>query len=143
MSARILEMRSGSRPPGGGVDDEIIGRRPRSFSTWRGLSGRDYRHAVFSLVGCPALSEANFLLTRRTEHGDLEVLHVDRVDDSASSTNLAYVRRLGATLGASEVHVHHLPGSSADRARVELDIRSNLATYEVDRRPASTLEHTS
>jgi hypothetical protein len=97
---------------------------------------------VFSLIACPALKEANFLLVRRTEAGDLDVLHVDRVDDSVSSTNLAYVRRLGATLGASEVHVHYLPGSSADRARVELDIRSSLASDE-ESRPVSALEHTS
>lgn len=141
MSARILKMRSGrSGPSRDGVDDEIVGRQPRSYRTWRGLSGRDYQHAVFSLVGCPALQDANFLLVRRNDAGDMDVLHVDRVDDSASSTNLAYIRRLGATLGASEVHVHYHLGSPADRARVELDIRSSLASGEVTR-PASALEH--
>lgn len=142
MSARILEMRSGkSRPPRGRIEAEIIDRQPFSYRTWFGLSGREYRHAVFSLIGCPPLSEANFVLARQTETGDIEVLHVDRVDDSASSVNLAYVRRLGATLGASEVHVYDKGGSSADRARIELDIRSSLASDDVDRRPVPALDH--
>lgn len=142
MSARILEMRSGkSRSSRGRIESEVIDRQPLGYRTWLGLSGREYRHAVFSLIGCPPLSEANFVLVRRTDGDDAEVLHVDRVDDSTSSVNLAYVRRLGATLGANEVHIYDRAVSSADRARIELDIRSSLAIEDIGRRPLPALDH--
>lgn len=142
MSARILEMRSGkSRPFRGRIEAEIIGRQPVGYRNWIGLSGREFRHAVFSLIGCPPLSEANFVLVRRTESDEIIVLHVDRVDDDAPSSNLAYVRRLGATLGATEVHVHDTGGSAADRARIELDIRSSLAIDDFGRRAVPALDH--
>ena len=37
----------------------------QAFHYWRGASGRRYLHSVYTLVGCPALPQANYILVRR------------------------------------------------------------------------------
>src|SRR4029077_8353939 len=37
----------------------------QAFHYWRGASGRRYLHSVYSLIGCPALPRANYILVRR------------------------------------------------------------------------------
>jgi hypothetical protein len=118
---------------------QLLGGQTRGIHVWKGMSGRNYSHTIYSLIGCPPLSESNIVLARRTADGDLHVLHIDRVDDASDTLNLAYIRQLGATLGATEVHVHAMATSYADRARIEMDIRSNLTIG--DRSLVATLSH--
>ena len=44
----------------------------QAFHYWRGASGRRYLHSVYTLVGCPALPQANYILVRRHEDGTRE-----------------------------------------------------------------------
>ena len=41
----------------------------QAFHYWRGASGRRYLHSVYSLIGCPALPRANYILVRRYDDG--------------------------------------------------------------------------
>jgi hypothetical protein len=79
---------------------------PEGRHTWRGASGRRYRHEVYSLVWCPPLSEACYVLVRRDAQGRRTPLHVGLCGREAASLNLARIRQRGATLGANEVHVY-------------------------------------
>src|SRR5665648_946368 len=64
----------------------------QAFHYWRGASGRRYLHSVYTLVGCPALPQANYIFVRRHEDG------------------------------ANEVHIHLLADTAHDRALVEADL---------------------
>src|SRR4029079_15435371 len=41
----------------------------QAFHYWRGASGQRYLHSVYSLVGCPALPRANYILVHRHADG--------------------------------------------------------------------------
>lgn len=94
----------------------------QAFHYWRGASGRRYLHSVYSLVGCPALPQANYILVRRHEDGTREALAFGDTKDDAISLNLAYLRHAGAKIGANEVHIHLLAETAHDRALVEADL---------------------
>jgi len=91
---------------------------------WRGASGRRYMHSVYSLLECPPLPKASYLLVRREQGGRRTVLHVGLGQDEAATLNLAGVRQRGAQLGANEVHVHFAAQSDAARALVVCDLRA-------------------
>src|SRR5581483_4838598 len=42
---------------------------PISFHYWRGASGKPYLHLVYSLLGCPAVPRANYVLVRSEVYG--------------------------------------------------------------------------
>lgn len=92
------------------------------FEFWAGVSGERYVHSVFSLIECPEVPAANYVLVARDDMGRRRSLRVGRVEEDAPSLNLAHIRHVGATLGASEVHVHLLGGSIHRRRMIELDI---------------------
>jgi hypothetical protein len=94
------------------------------FHFWTGASGRRYVHTVYSLIECPALAVGNYVLVRRDANGDREVLSIGSAIQDAPSLNLAEIRRRGAELGANEVHVHLLAGTSKASKLVEYDLRT-------------------
>ncbi len=94
------------------------------FKFWRGASGAAYVHTVYSLIGCPELPPANFILVRRCDDGRRQVLRIGRVTNKAPSVNLAHLRHLGANLGANEVHAHLLAPNALESRRIELDLRA-------------------
>lgn len=119
--------------------DRLPERRPAALSAvalcanhasrchfWRGASGRRYAHAVYSLIECPALPKATYLLVRRDAGGNRTVLHIGHADRDAATLNLARVRQRGATLGANEVHVYLLAGSASERQLTICDLRAGL-----------------
>jgi hypothetical protein len=98
---------------------------PARQHLWRGASGRAYVHSVYSLIDCPPLPKATFLLVRRAADGRRLVLHVGLGHSDTATLNLAQVRRRGARLGANEVHVCFLPPSSEEEhALVACDLRA-------------------
>lgn len=96
----------------------------QAFHYWRGATGRRYLHSVYSLIGCPALPQANYILVRRAEDGSLTPLLIGRTTADAASLNLAQLRHEGAKRGANEVHIHLLAETTEDRAEVEEDLRT-------------------
>ena len=94
----------------------------QAFHYWRGASGRRYLHSVYTLVGCPALPRANYILVRRYEDGTREALAFGQTRDDAVTLNLAHLRHEGAKYGANEVHIHLLADNSDARALVEADL---------------------
>jgi hypothetical protein len=94
----------------------------QAFRYWRGASGRRYLHSVYSLVGCPALPRANYILVRRYEDGTREALAFGQTKDEAASLNLAHLRHEGAKCGANEVHIHVLADTERERDLVEADL---------------------
>lgn len=96
---------------------------PHSFHYWRGASGNRYLHMVYSLVGCPALPKANYILVRRHDDGRRVALALGQTRDDAVSLNLAHLRHEGAKRGANEVHIHLLADTPEARDAVETDLR--------------------
>ena len=94
------------------------------FHFWTGGTGRRYVHTVYSLVECPALASGNYILVRRDENGERAVLSIGSASHDAASLNLADIRRRGAELGANEVHIHLLAGTSKASKLVEFDLLS-------------------
>jgi hypothetical protein len=94
----------------------------QAFHYWRGASGRRYLHSVYTLVGCPALPQANYILVRRHTDGTREALAFGSTKDDAISVNLAHLRHEGAKCGANEIHVHLLADTAHDRGLVEADL---------------------
>jgi hypothetical protein len=97
---------------------------PARQHLWRGASGRAYVHSVYSLIECPPLPKASFILVRRAADGRRAVLHVGLARSHTATLNLAQVRQRGARLGANEVHVYFEPPSSAEHALVACDLRA-------------------
>jgi hypothetical protein len=96
----------------------------QAFHYWRGASGRRYLHSVYSLVGCPALPRANYILVRRFDDGTRVALAFGQTKDDAVTLNLAHLRHEGAKRGANEVHIHLLAENGDARALVEADLVS-------------------
>jgi hypothetical protein len=96
---------------------------PQSVHYWRGASGKPYLHVVYSLIACPALPKANYILVRCYDDGSRVALAFGQTMDDAVSLNLAHLRHEGAKRGANEVHVHLLADTPAARDAVEADLR--------------------
>jgi hypothetical protein len=94
----------------------------QAFHYWRGASGRRYLHSVYTLVGCPALPRANYILVRRYDDGTRVALSFGQTKDDAATLNLAHLRHEGAKCGANEVHIHLLAENADARVLVEADL---------------------
>lgn len=106
-----------------------------AFHYWRGSSGNRYLHSVYSLIGCPALPQANYILVRRHEDGTRDALVFGQTKADANSLNLAHLRHEGAKLGANEVHIHLLADTDEARDSVEADL-SGAHPYRLTARAA-------
>ena len=95
---------------------------PHSLHYWRGASGKPYLHVVYSLIDCPKLPKANFILVRRHDDGSRVALAFGQTTDDAVSLNLAYLRHEGAKRGANEVHLHLLAQTAEARNAAEADL---------------------
>jgi len=93
---------------------------------WRGASGRGYAHSVYSLIECPPLPVASYILVQRNRHGQRTALRVGLGKSEAPTFNLAQIRQRGAQLGANEVHVHFQAASTNERRLVACDLRAGL-----------------
>src|SRR5690606_7853631 len=126
MSARIVELSrvAAAKSVVSPVAEALQELPAQRFQFWTGVSGERYVHSVFSLIGCPELPNAVYLLVRHDQLGRRTVLRVGRTAHEAESLNLAEIRHRGAQLGANEVHVHFLAGGDRERRQVELDLRS-------------------
>ena len=122
-AARQLRARSGDRTQTARPAPAL----QHDFKFWTGASGKRYVHTLHGLIDCPEVDNCNVLLVS-TEAGRRKVLHVARLEHDAPSLNLAEIRHLGATLGATEVYVHLLAESAQQRRFVELDLQAALAT---------------
>jgi hypothetical protein len=96
---------------------------PHSFHYWRGASGKPYLHLVYSLIGCPAVPRANYVLVRRDDDGRRVALAFGQTKDDAVSLNRAHLRHEGAKRGVNEVHIHLLADTPEARDAVEEDLR--------------------
>jgi hypothetical protein len=97
---------------------------PARLHFWRGASTKRYVHTVYSLVECPPLPRAVYLLVSRRKDGQRKVLRIDCGSSDAPALNLAQVRQRGAQLGANEVHVHFLAVTQEQRRLVACDLRA-------------------
>jgi ATP-dependent helicase YprA (DUF1998 family) len=103
-------------------------RAPLGHRIWSSASGRRLRHIVYSLIGCPAVKAATYILVRREPDGTSSVLAVRRTRSAAPSLNLARIRRAGARLGANEVHLYQAARSDGERARIVSDLAEALSS---------------
>jgi hypothetical protein len=94
----------------------------QAFHYWRGASGRRYLHTVYTLIGCPAIPQANYILVRRFDDGTRVALSFGQTKDDTMTLNLALLRHEGAKAGANEVHIHLLAENAEQRGSVEADL---------------------
>ena len=94
------------------------------FHFWTGASGKRYVHTVYSLFDCPPIGVANYVLVKREASGKRSALSIGRIAHDAPSLNLAEIRQRGAELGANEVHIHLLAGSTKQSKLVEFDLKT-------------------
>ena len=88
MSARIVSLaviQSAPAPVSLGLPEQA----PARLQMWTGASGRRYVHSVYSLIECPPLPKATYLLVRRELDGRRVVLHVGQGQSDAATLNLA------------------------------------------------------
>jgi len=93
---------------------------------WSGASGQRYPHSVYSLLECPPLPQAVYVLVRRQDNGALKVLYIAPTVSDTPSLNLARIRQRGATLGANEVHAYLLATSVEACRTIACDLRAGL-----------------
>jgi len=98
--------------------DAVSIQRPIGTTVWPTASGRRVRHVIYSLIGCPPVRAATYILVRHTLDGDREVLAIRATRSPFPSVNLARIRRSGARWGATEVHLFR--GSRSDEERRDL-----------------------
>lgn len=104
------------------------GHVTQAYHYWRGGTGKRYLHSVYTLIGCPSMPRANYILVRRNAEDRREPLAIGQTRDEAASLNLAHIRHMGAKLGANEVHIHLLADGYGQRARVEMDLETGQAS---------------
>lgn len=123
MAARVVSL---GRQPFAPAVDRGAERAPACRHVWQGASGREYAHSVYSLIECPPLPQASYVLVQRGADGRCSALRVGVSRSDAPTLNLAEVRQQGALAGAGEVHVHFDAGSEAERLLVACDLRAGL-----------------
>ncbi len=126
MAARIVRLAPLQAAAPAPVALGVHGEVPARQQVWRGASGHGYAHSVYSLIACPPLPQASYILVRRDAHGRRTALRVDLGQNDAPTLNLAQVRQRGAQLGANEVHVHFEAASEDERRLVTCDLRAGL-----------------
>jgi len=94
------------------------------YHYWRGASGARYLHSVYTLLECPVLPKATYILVHREEDGTRRPLKIGQTVDEADTLNLAHLRHAGAQLGANEVHIHLLADSEEARSAVTADLNA-------------------
>ncbi len=127
MAARILklpvERMRGRAPRSIGVGNPLAGHADR-LHFWHGASGRSYPHTVYGLLECPPVPAATYVMVKRAGSGAAKALRIGRVLHAADTLNLAELRRVAATLGAGEIHLHFLAEGDTGALAVELDLKS-------------------
>jgi len=129
MSAEIVDLAQyrSRRLSGAAAEAAPLAAVPAApFQFWTGATGTRYVHSIYNLFECPPLDEANYILVKRHRDGQRTVLSIGRVMHDSGSVNLATIRQRAAELGANEVHVHLLAGSSNASVEIETDLRSSL-----------------
>jgi hypothetical protein len=121
MSASIVPL-SPAAPAPVGLEEQVATRQ----QLWRGASGRGYTHSVYSLIECPPLPKATFILVRSGPGGWRKPLHVGLASDGSATLNLAQIRHRGAQLGANEVHVYFNARTEGTRSLAAYDLRAAL-----------------
>lgn len=99
------------------------------FWYWRGASGRNYIHSIYSLDTCPPLPGAVFVAVRRTG-ADRQIRAIGRFPTSwdGSLTGLTSLGPLADD--ANEVHVHLLARDETAARQVLDDLQTALAETE-------------
>lgn len=122
----MRQVEASEKAPWGPADEPALVCAETSFAQafhyWRGASGHRYLHSVYSLIGCPALPQTNYILVKRHEDGTRTALLFGQTRDEAASLNLAHLRHEGAKRGANEVHIHLLAEGTVERDAVEADL---------------------
>lgn len=113
-----------------------------NFHYWRGASGRRYIHTVYSLLECPQLPIANYVLVAREGNGQRVALRIGQTKETSWSLNLAHLRERAAKIGANEVHVHVLAERHDKRVLVEADLQAGLfSSLSAERQPNLAAAH--
>lgn len=103
-----------------------------AITFWRGTSGHPYVHSMYSLAGCPEMPPASVMLVRRSRCERAgTVLKVMCVEHDAPSLNRAEIRRYGAQLGATEVHLHFANGDRMARHTANFDLATRHGGIEI------------
>jgi hypothetical protein len=99
---------------------------PYSLQQWRwqGVSQAWYLHSIFDFAETTVITSCNYIMVRREFDGRRAALYIgqsgDLSDRLPNHEKFAEAQRLGA----NELHLHFLANSSAERFRIETDLRN-------------------
>jgi hypothetical protein len=102
-------------------------RSTSTLSSWRGHSGRRYIVGVHALALTELLdvTDAVLLAVRRDETGQSHVVDIAMAGPQPSEeTRIRWMARV-ESLGASELHIHRLADSDAQRRAILEDLRED------------------
>ena len=102
-------------------------RSSSTLSSWRGHSGRRYIVGVHALDLTELLdvTDAVLLAVRRDETGHAQVIDIAMAGSSPSPESRTRWMDKVQSLGASELHVHRLADSDAQRRAILEDLRQD------------------
>jgi hypothetical protein len=99
------------------------------FVFWRGASGARVLATVFDLQNAPDLTACVALLVRKLADGSRVAIAVEQLEapfQADAMSLLAYAKQAGAT----ELHLHFMAQTPAERRKVFLDLKSALMLTE-------------
>jgi hypothetical protein len=112
--------------PGIAANAETVDfHRPLGTSMWSTASGRTIRHMVYSLVGCPPVKAAIYLLVHQAADGSRKILAVRATRSRFASVNLARAHSASGHLGRRESHRAGRPASVGVWPNTIVDRRSS------------------
>lgn len=129
MSRRVRHPESGRVGPldpvtgaimalGSGMAYQPANHRTLETSFWTLGDGTRIAAIVYSLLDCPPLTGAAYILARRNAGKRRVRLATGRALSAYATLNLARIRYLGANLGATEVHVVRSEGGGVALTRL-------------------------
>lgn len=79
--------------------------QPLRVAIWRNKDGVTFTLTAYTLAGCPAPLTGDYFLARVGADGAVRYVAAGQCRADAASLNLAEIRRRGAMLQATEVHL--------------------------------------
>lgn len=90
---------------------------------WQGRSGTWYVHSVFPLSLGTFVAGANYIMVQRLSDGSRKPIYVGQSENLRDRLPRHEKLLAAQLLGATELHVHVLAQTDAERFRIETDLR--------------------
>ncbi|MBR1130762.1 GIY-YIG nuclease family protein [Bradyrhizobium iriomotense] len=91
---------------------------------WQGRSGAWYIHTIFPLTAQTFIEGANYIMVQRLTDGTRKAIYIGQSENLRTRLPRHEKLMLAQLHGATELHIHLLATTDAERFRIETDIRN-------------------